>query len=240
MLGAWLNAAGILLGALIGRLGFTAWPVRTEIFFRSALSAFTAFFGLRLVWMSLEGGVGAELRQLTIAVAATVLGGWIGKLFRLQSGSNRLGRWAGQLLAAAQKNPPGGAQEGFLATTVLFCAAPLGIVGAVADGLADYFPLLAIKAVMDGLAAAGFVRWFRLPFALAAVPVFLFLQIWSVGVREFFGPTLATHHLTGAVLATAGLLACLIPLVISGIRRVELAAYLPALVVAPLLAACWR
>ena len=231
-----LNSAGILLGAVVGWLGWSAWPVRFEVFCRSLLAASTAFFGLRLVWLSLDGTWSAQLLQIVLAISSVALGGVLGKLLRVQKLSNRLGRWALQFITAAQKHPRGGAQEGFLAVTTLFCAAPLGIIGAVADGLAGYFPLLAVKALMDGLAVAGFTRVFRWPFALAAVPVYLFLEIVSQSAHDVLLPLLDAHQLTGAVNAAAGLLACLVTLVVTGARRVELAGFLPALPVAPLLA----
>ncbi len=236
VIGATLNYSGILLGAVLGWLGWGALPVRTEAFFKSGLAAFTAFFGLQLVWQSLDGTFMAEVKQVLVAVLAVVLGGGLGKLLRLQQLSNRLGRQAVGYIAAAQRHPPGGAHDGFLAAMTLFCAAPLGIIGALADGLSDYFPLLAVKGVMDGLAMAGFARIFRWPFALAAVPVWLFLQLWTQAAHYLLLPVLNARQLTGSVTATAGLLACLVTLVIVGARRVELAGYLPALAVAPLLA----
>jgi uncharacterized membrane protein YqgA involved in biofilm formation len=122
-----------------------------------------------------------------------------------------------------------------MAATILFCAAPLGILGAVTDGLSDYFQLLALKAVMDGLAMAGFVKMFRWPAALAALPVFIFLTAIAAAVRTFALPALAAHHLVDATSAAAGLVVCAVSLVVLEVRRVELANYLPALVVAPLL-----
>src|ERR1039458_1662564 len=51
--------------------------------------------------------------------------------------------------------------------TILFWAAPLGLLGAVADGLSGYYYLLAVKAVMDGLAMASFVKMVRWPAGLS-------------------------------------------------------------------------
>jgi hypothetical protein len=53
---------------------------------------------------------------------------------------------------AAQSNRSARPPPAFNACTILFCAAPLGLLGAVTDGLSGYFYLLAVKAVMDGLA----------------------------------------------------------------------------------------
>jgi uncharacterized membrane protein YqgA involved in biofilm formation len=235
VIGAFLNAAGILLGGLLG----LAWPqplsLRAQVFVRSGLGAFTVFFGLRLVWENVNGTVFPCLKQLLIAALALVLGSWLGKLCALQKLSNRLGHHAADRLAAAQKNPPGQPTDGFMTGTILFCAAPLGLVGAVTDGLADFYYLLAMKAVMDALATVSFTQIFRWPAALAAFPVYLFLSVLTLVVHFGALPWLAAHALTSAVNATAGLLVCTMSLVIFEVRRVELANYLPALAVAPAL-----
>jgi uncharacterized membrane protein YqgA involved in biofilm formation len=235
-IGAFLNALGILLGALAGLAARHPVAARTQHFFKSALGTFTVFYGLRLVYDNVHGTVFATLKQLLLAAVAVVLGYWIGKILRLQTVSNRLGHHAAQLIAAAQKNPPGQSAAGFTAATSLFCAAPLGILGAVADGLENYFYLLLVKAVMDGLAMLSFVKMFRWPVALAAVPVFLFLNGLTLAVQLGAQPWLEAHAVANYVGLAAGIVTGIVALVIFEIRRVELANYLPALVVAPLLA----
>ncbi len=235
MIGPFLNALGILLGALFGLAARKPVSRRAQEFFKSALGAFTVFYGLRLVYENVHGTFGACLKQIFIAMLAVVLGYWLGKLLRLQKISNRVGHHASTLLAAAQKNPPGPTADGFVAAATLFCAAPLGFLGAVADGLTDYFYLLLVKAAMDGLAMMSFVKWFRWPVALAAIPVFLFLDGLGLAVQLGAQPWLNAHGLTGYVNLAAGLVTCSVALVIFEVRRVELANYLPALAVAPLL-----
>ena len=175
------------------------------------------------------------LKQLFFTALAVVLGNWLGKMLRLQKMSNRIGHYAGTLLANAQKNPPGKPADGWVSATILFCAAPLGIVGAVADALSGFFYLLLLKAVMDGLAMMTFVKLFRWPAALAALPVFLFLNGLTVAVHFGLQPWLAANGLTGSICLAAGLIACIVSVVIFEVRRVELANYLPALLVAPVL-----
>ena len=135
MTGAFLNALGILIGGLFGLALRKPLSLRTQVFFRSALGACTIFFGLRLVWLSVNGTFLTALKQIFIAVLAVTLGFWIGKLLRLQKLSNRLGRYAGSLIASAQSATPRKIGGGFIACTILFCAAPLGLLGAVTDGL---------------------------------------------------------------------------------------------------------
>jgi hypothetical protein len=81
----------------------------------------------------------------------------------------------------------------------------------------------------------SFVKQFRWPVALAAVPVLLFLNGLALAVHAFARPWLEARGLVPAVNAAAGLVICATALVVLEVRRVELANYLPALVVAPLL-----
>jgi len=239
--GAFLNAIGILLGGLLGLALRKLLSLRAQVLFRSLLGLSTVFFGLRLVWLSLGGTFLSVLEQILIALLAVTVGFWIGKLLRLQKWSNRLGRLAGNALAPAQPNTPRNAGDGLAACTVLFCAAPLGWLGAVADGLSDYFWLLAVKAVMDAMAMASFVKIFRWPAALSAFPVLVLLGGITLVCRLYAAPFLDAHSLPGhnlinSVNAAAGFIACAVVLVIFEVRKVELANFLPCLAVAPLLA----
>jgi uncharacterized membrane protein YqgA involved in biofilm formation len=242
MTGAFLNAMGILIGGLFGLALRHPLSLRTQVFFRSALGAFTIFFGLRLVWLSVNGTFLPASKQLLIAVLAVTLGFWIGKLLRLQKISNRLGRHAGHLVAAASAGAPRKIGDGFTACAILFCAAPLGWLGAVTDGLplmespSGDFWLLAVKAVMDGLAMTGFVKIFGWPSAMSAFPVYAFLGGITFACQFYAQPFLAAHGLVDPVNAASGLIAWAIALMIFEVRRVELANFLPALAVAPLLA----
>ena len=235
MIGAFLNALGILAGAIYGLAARQPLPARTQFFFRTLLGVATVFFGARLVVTNLPGGLIAAAKLLLIGFAAVVLGYWLGKLLRLQKISNRAGHHAAMLLAAAQKRPPGGAADGLLASTILFCAAPLGILGAVADGLSGFFYLLLIKAVMDGLAMTSFVKIFRWPVALTAFPVLAFFSGITLVVHRCAQPWLDGHSLTATVNVSVGLVACVVSLVIFEVRRVDLNSYLPAIFIAPLL-----
>jgi uncharacterized membrane protein YqgA involved in biofilm formation len=55
-----------------------------------------------------------------------------------------------------------------------------------------------------------------------------------------FEPILTQHQLVDAVNAVGGLLVFCVALVMLGLKRIELADYLPSLVTAPLIAWLWR
>lgn len=234
-IGAFLNAVGILIGGIFGLALRKPISAQTQLLFRNALGAFTIFFGLRLIYENVGGTFLPVLKQIFIALIALVLGNLIGKILALQKISNHLGRIASNTIAAAQKNSLQSSAGTFNACAILFCAAPLGLLGAVTDGLSGYFWLLAVKAVMDALAMISFVKMFRWPCALSAFPVFIFFGAITFAVEFWARPFLDSHQLTDSVNATAGFIALAIAVVIFGTRKVELANYLPALALAPLL-----
>jgi hypothetical protein len=89
---------------------------------------------------------------------------------------------------------------------------------------------------MDGLAMTSFVKMFDWVSALSAFPVFLFLDAITFVVQFYAKPFFDSHNLIGSVNVVAGFIACAVTLIIFEVRKVELANYLPALVIAPLLA----
>jgi uncharacterized membrane protein YqgA involved in biofilm formation len=235
-IGAFLNAIGILLGGIFGLALRKPISPRIQFFFRNALGAFTIFFGLRMIYLNVSGTFLSCLKQIFIAALAITLGNLLGKFLRLQKISNRLGRIAGNSIVTAQKNPAQKSADGFNACAILFCAAPLGLIGAVTDGLSGYFYFLAVKAVMDALAIMSFVKIFRWPCALSAFPALIFFGAISLACQFYAKPFLDSHNLIFSVNIVIGFIACAIALVIFEIRKVELANYLPALAVAPFLA----
>ena len=236
MIGAALNAAGIIVGGLFGLNRRKPLTPPHESYVKVALGAFAVFYGLRLTWISLNGTFLQILRQLLIAVVALMLGKIGGRLLRLQKLSNRVGRGARDRIAAAEPGDPQRSSEGFKTCAALFCAAPLAVLGSVQDGLSDYYYPLAVKAVMDGLATMGFVRLFGWGVMLAALPVLAVQGTITLACAQYLRPLLETHNLVDSVNAVGGLLVFCVALVILELKRIELADYLPSLAIAPLLA----
>ena len=204
------------------------------------------FVGLRLTFLSVGGSFIIVSKQIIIAFGAVLLGNLLGKLFRLQKFSNRLGQHARQLIEGNRPTDPQRFSNGMNACAILFCAAPLGILGAVHDALPQlaggpgYFYPLAVKAFMDGLAMMGFVMIFGAGAIVSALPVFVFFGTITMSVHVYLEPFLRSHLLLDSVNAVGGLVICTVGVVIFEIRRVQLADYLPALVVAPVLTWLWK
>lgn len=241
MIGTVLNATGIVVGGFVGLVRRKPITPATEAFFKVTLGAFTVFYGLRLTWLSLGGSPLHILKQIVAAMLAMMLGRLTGRLLRLQKLSNQLGRTARAQIAAASPTDPLRAGKGFKTCAALFCAAPLGLLGAVQIGLVpDYVYPLVIKAVMDGLAMVGLVQLFGWGTLLSALPVLALQSSVTLGCLQFLKPILEPRDLLNSLNAVGGLLVFSVALVILGLKKIEMADYLPSLVFAPLIAWLWH
>ena len=242
MIGTILNVVGILIGGLLGLTTKKALSIAAESQLKVILAALTVFFGLRLTWVSLSGPVLLLMKQLAIVILSLMLGKLSGRLLRLQQFSNQLGRYAQQRIVTAQNSRSVSVADGFATCAVLFCAAPLGIVGAIEDGLSQshLFNVLAVKAVIDGLASLGLARVLGPGVLLSTVPVLAFQGTITLISAHAIAPFLSERGLIDSTNAVAGLLVFSIALVILGLKRIELTDYLPSLFFAPFLTWLWR
>jgi hypothetical protein len=241
MIGTALNALGILLGGLLGLMLGRQFVASTQLAIRGLVGVGTVFIGLRITWESIFNGSGFQppLKQLAIVVLALALGRAAGSLLRIQELLNRLGHRAGERFKAARPDDPNRLYDGFMTCMVLFCAGPLGPVGAVLAGLMNYWEPLAIKMVMDGLAAMGFVCVFGWGVVLSALPVFVFQGAVTLAANRC-QPFLEAHHLLDSTCAVGGLLVFCVALIVLQLKKLDLAEYLPSLVAAPLIAWLWQ
>jgi uncharacterized membrane protein YqgA involved in biofilm formation len=236
MIGTILNVTGILAGGFIGLIRRPVLSPERESYLKVVLAAFTVYYGLRLTWLSVvNGSLGLIFKQLIIAVLALILGKLAGRLLHLQKLSNRLGRSARERIAAVRPDDPNRAGDGFKVCAALFCAAPLGWLGSIQDGLSNYAYPLGVKAVIDGLATLGFVPIFGRGVVLAALPVLAFQGSLTLLTALVLKPILEPRGLVDPVNAVGGLLVFCVALVILGLKKIELADYLPSLAIAPLI-----
>lgn len=239
LIGTILNAIGILIGGLIGLNRSRQLEPSTQWALRGMMGLVTVYVGLRLTVISLHGSPMQVLKQVAILILSMMVGKLIGQLLRIQSTLNRLGQHAGKAFAKAQPGDPNRISEGFTICTLLFCAGPLGPIGAVQDGLTGYWSPLAIKMVMDGLAAMGFVAIYGWGVVLSAIPVFIYQGTITLAVQKV-EPILRQHGLVDSVGVVGGMLVFCVALVILELKKLQLADYLPSLAVAPLITYFWR
>ena len=238
MIGSILNASAIIVGGVVGLTVTRQLSLANQTALKILLGAFTVYVGVSMTWQGLHGPLLQRLKQLTIVLLALILGNLTGKLLRIQKSLNRVGQYAKRKMTD-EPTDSNRFNDGFIVCSLLFCVAPLSVLGALFDGLTANFMPLAVKAVMDGLATMAFVTTFRWSPILAAIPVFAFQ-----GTITLLAKGLQAHLDQGPVLdsisATGGLLIFCVALIMLELKRIELADYLPSLVYAPVLTWLWR
>ena len=239
MIGTTLNVLAILTGSILGLFWIKQMSPRRQAMLKVWLGLFTVIVGLALVWKSLGGGIWRVLGQMVILVLALTFGRLAGKALRIQKLLNRAGDFAKRRMADVQEKALGRPNEGFVACTVLFCCAPLAIVGPVVEGVAGHWQPLAIKAVMDGLGALAFVNMFGKGVLLSALPVLAWQGTISILAR-WIAPLLGDYNVADSVVGVSGLLVFCVSLIILELKKIELGDYLPSLIFAPLLTWLWH
>lgn len=237
MVGALINSAGIVLGGGLALVLKKPLSATSQTRAKVLLGVFTVWFGLTLTLSSLNGSVAHRLKQLAIVLLAMALGKLAGKLLRLQKLSNAVGHFATREMAAASSGQPE-FNAGFRVATALFCAAPLAVLGSVAEGLdpSGLSKLLVVKAVMDGMATMAFSKTFGRGVMMSAIPV-LAWEGAIIRCAALLRPMLEhqPQPLLDSINATGGLLVFCVALIILQLKKVAVAEYFPSLALAPLL-----
>jgi hypothetical protein len=223
--GTLINAAAVLLGALAGWLGGRDLPPAWQRRLGVLTAVGVAGAGLATAWLAAPRG--AVARTLLAVAAALVLGGLLGRLLRLQQAAAGAVRFARGRFLAAAKGEAVPAGEAFRACTALLAVTPLAFLGPVTEGAGAGPLVLAVKAVMDGLAAVSFGRLFRAPALLAVLPLAALQGTLALGVAGL-RPWLAAPGAAPALLVTAGLLTAAVALVALDVRKIRWAELLPA------------
>ena len=239
IIGTILNAAGILLGGILGLTLRKALSPPRQAALKGLLGVLTVYVGLKLTWMSLGGGMGQIARRLAIVLMALILGRITGRLLHLQTFLNRLGQHARKSINQASAGTPQRFADGFITCALLYCSAPMALLGALLDGLQGHWQTLGIKALIDGLAMMSFVVIFGWGAILSLVPVVAYQGTLALGAG-WVAPWLGDHDLLDSLNATGGLLVFCVALIILELKKIELTDYLPSLVFAPLITWLWR
>ena len=233
MLGPVLNAAAIAVGASLGWIWRTGPSPTLQYRLRIAATVSTLAIGGLMITKAFTVGSGNRLGPLAISVLSLSLGNLTGRLLGLQRRLSTALQWSGLPRGTSASTP-----LPWAAVAMVFTLNPLGVVGAVGDGALNLWHPLALKAVLDALAAWGFVAAGSRAVAWSAMPTLAF-----TGTLSLCASFLAHHGIGAASLTTlqflCGFLVLLLAPTVYGWQRVALANYLPSLVLAPLLTRWW-
>lgn len=228
--GTLLNVATVLIGTLIGRLLGARVPPRAQATLTDGLGLFTIVFGMAMS-LRILSDPGARAGDELAVLGAVLLGGAIGEVLRLQDGLEAVGAWFQRRLA--REGRPSRIAEAFITASLVFCVGPLTILGSLENGLTGDVRLLALKSLLDGVAAIAFSAALGWGVALSAITILL-VQGTIAGaaflLRDVMDPATIL-----AVTAAGGVILIGVGLRLMELRPVRVASFLPALLLAPLL-----
>jgi len=147
-LGTLINIAGIVLGGILGLLfGKLMKPQHQQALIR-VCGISTLFIGIggALEGMLTVSGSGVMSGRAMMIVICLSLGALIGEMLNIEEAFERFGQWL--------KIKTGNAKDrqfvdGFVTASLTVCIGAMAIVGAIEDGIAKDYSILATKAVLD-------------------------------------------------------------------------------------------
>lgn len=222
MRGTLLNTATVAGGSLVGLAIGRHIPEAHKQVALSGLGLVTIGIGIRMFLQSRNPLVGA------VAVAA---GGMIGLALGIHSGIDAFATWAKHSMSGDLSR----FNEGLITSFVLFCVGPMTLLGCIQDALEKNIELLALKSTMDGIAAVFLAATFGAGVLVTAGLILIFQGALTLLARPL-RPMTRQSHLMESINASGGPIMVGIGLGLLAIKDVHAANYLPALVLAPMVA----
>lgn len=226
MTGTVLNVVTVLIGATIGTVLGARFPEKIRQTVMAALGIMTLVVG---VGMAITGNV-------LIVLLSMLLGGIIGELLRIDDGLNALGRALEARVARGGTH--GNFTRGFVTASLLFCVGPMTILGSIQDGLVGDYRLLAIKSLLDLFAGMAFASMLGIGVAFAAITVLLVqggISVAAMLVGASLGVITRETPWVIQMTATGGAVIIGISLILLELKRVRVANFTPAILIAPLI-----
>jgi len=236
--GTALNVATVLVGSGIGVLLRGRLPERTRSVVTDGLGLVTLMIAAINVTAVFDADLVAQVgRSATVLVVlgAVVLGGIVGSLLRIEDRLESLGGALQRRLSPGGEGTRARFVEGYVVASLVFCVGPLTILGSLSDGLGRGIDQLALKSTLDGFASVAFAASFGWGVAASALTVAV-VQGGLTLLGVLLGGLLPAA-LVAAVTATGGLLLIGVALRLLAVKPVPVGDLLPALLVAPALAA---
>lgn len=214
MLGTIVNAAAVVVGALVGV--FLNKGIKEE-YTKTIMDG----MALTVVIIGIMGAI--KMENLILVLGSIVVGSIIGEKLDLDKRLEKLGDNLGKRFGKGDSN----FSKGFIMASLVYCIGAMSIIGALESGLTGDHSTLYAKSVLDGVSAVIFSSTLGIGVAFAAIPVFLYqggIALLAGLVKDLFTPSVITE-----MSAIGGILILAIGINILGIKKIKIANMLPAI-----------
>lgn len=231
MVGTIINVAAILIGGGIGLLFGGRIPGKFRTTIIHAVGLFTLCYAISIFTKTQN-----FLIPLGSLVLGTILGEWWQIEERLESLGERLRKRFDHKNAAEDSSAMSRSRfvTGFMSASLLFCIGPMAILGSIQDGLTGDFQMLAIKSVLDCIAAIAFAATMGFGVLFSALIILIYQGGISM-VAKFIGVgfnQMAVNEMTsvGGVILAGVAISSLLEL-----KKIRNGSLLPSLFIAVLI-----
>ena len=224
LLGSFLNALFIIIGALIGRL-FQNIPEKIKETTLSIIGLAVAVLGIQM---------GFESKNFIIVIISLVVGAVIGEWLDLERLFNRFGQWIElKLSRGKERKSSGSIAEGFVTASLIFVIGSMGVLGALDSGIRNDHDVLITKGIIDGFTSIILASTLGLGVLLSAFPVFVYQGTIALfaGVISLYIPDAALDMFIQEMTATGGVMIMAIGLNIAGLTKIRVANLLPGIAI---------
>lgn len=219
MIATIINTIVVIICATIGNRLKRGFPENLRRQLVQILGICVMLIGLR---MALAG------ESDLIIVLSIALGTLIGYLFRLEERMNNLGESMKRLVHIDDER----FVEGFVSASLLFSIGAMSIVGSFEAGLHHHYDILLTKSVLDGVMSVVLGSTLGIGVAFSAIVIFLYQGVLTL-LAGILSPIL-TDLVIGYLSACGGIVIVAIGIDVAGIKSINTANTLPALLVAML------
>jgi len=222
--GTLLNVATVLVGGLLGTTLGNRLPERVRD---------TVLHGLGMVTLAVGLQLTLQTKNILIVMGSILAGGIVGEWWRLEDRLQALGAWLQARVGGMGRTTT--FVQGFVTASLVFCVGPMAVLGALQDGLTGDYRLLAIKSLLDGFAALAFASSLGIGVVFSALTVIAYqgaISLLASQVQQALSPAMIAE-----MTATGGILIMGIGLLLLEIKRIRVANFLPAILIAPVVVA---
>ncbi|HON83753.1 MAG TPA: DUF554 domain-containing protein [Caldisericia bacterium] len=216
MKGTFVNIITVIAGSFIGILIGTKFPENIKKI---------AFDGVGLSSLALGIMLALKTDNIIIMVFSILFGAIIGELLKIEEFLENFGDKIKNKVKAKSSFT-----EGFITATLIFCVGSMAIIGSINEGLTGDATILYTKSILDGITSIALSSTLGIGVMFSTLPILIYqggITLFSSTIKNLF-----TTHAINMITGVGGVLIIGIGLNLLGIKKIKLANFLPALIIA--------
>jgi hypothetical protein len=222
MWGVTVNAVAIVAGSLVGILFKNILSEKVSQSIQVALGTITIVIGLKMA---------LKFENVLLVVGCVAGGGVLGTLWDIEKKTEQLGDW---IKRKVSNKGDSRFAVGFSMASILYCVGAMAVIGSINSGLTGDNEVLFAKATLDGVISITFAAIYGIGVAFSAISVFVYqgaIALVAPKVHVLTNPGVINN-----ISGVGGILVMMIGLSISGIRKIPVGDYFPAIFLVMMLA----